>query len=733
MRFLGLAMAGIVGCATGGGTDAGRIDAGGDTPDAGPVSVCGDGIVEIDEECDGAPIGSCEDMGYVGGELACAPTCTLDKSGCLEAACGNGTIDPGEVCDGAELAGASCVSEGFVTGDIACGPDCQLDTGDCDACGNTTVDPGEECDGSPPAGVTCTDLDFLGGTVSCDTTCGIDTSACFDADCGDGVRGGSEDCDRDDHGGRTCANFGFFGGTLGCNSDCTLEFSDCHNCGNGRIEGIEECDGDELDGADCVSRGFTMGTLDCTDRCAYDTSGCSTAACGNGRLEGSEACDDGNGVMNDGCTACVVDGGYSCAGTPSSCRPICGNNMIHGGEECDGSNLAGATCVSRGYSSGTLRCTACAYDETACVLTSCGNGVVDPTEECDDGNTTRFDGCDPTCAVDTSYNLPVRLRNGEGSNHGMVEIFFGGAWRYVCDDTPAASQAGLANVVCRQLGYTGTGHQFITAFGGGSGGPAMDDVLCTGSEATLAQCAFRGWNQHNCAGFEAVGVRCVPAEGDIRLVGGPHGMEGRLQLFHAGAWGEVCDDFFDGAYSAYLGYSTTTVCQQLGYRRGTFLSTYDAPGDVFVVDDVNCTGSERRIGDCPHTAYGTENCSSIEGAGFRCDLFAEGDLRLIAGTARNRGRVEVLHNNVWGTVCDDQLESAGARQTNFVAVGCGQLGFTRAGSPLLYSAVADGVDPVWMDDVNCAGGEATLASCPFGGWAIENCTHSEDIGLSCTP
>lgn len=261
----------------------------------------------------------------------------------------------------------------------------------------------------------------------------------------------------------------------------------------------------------------------------------------------------------------------------------------------------------------------------------------------------------------------------------------------------------------------------------------MDDVYCTGSEPNLSQCDFGGWNLENCSGSEAVGVRCVPGEGDIRLVDGPHGMEGRLQIYHSGAWGEVCDDYFDGYYSAYYGYSTTTVCQQLGYRDGTFLTTYDAPGDAFVLDDVNCTGTERRIGDCPHQPYGTENCSSTEGSGFRCELHGEGDVRLVEGSARNSGRVEVLHQSVWGTVCDDGIYTSGTAQDDFISVTCGQLGFSGAGSAILTTSVPDGVDPVWMDNVSCAGTESALPMCPFNGWGIENCSHYEDIGLTCTP
>ncbi len=741
-RFFTLAFAVAIlgGCASGGASSDGgqaRHDGGQPGIDGGP-DLCGNGAVDPGEECDSSDLGgqSCTGLGYASGNLGCLADCTFDKGACVAAVCGNGSIDSGEDCDGTDLGGATCESRGFVGGTLACTGDCTFDTSDCSTCGNGSVDGGEECDGANLGGATCASRGHTSGTLSCDGSCGIDESACVDASCGDGARAGSEDCDGADLGGATCADVGFFAGALACNSDCTFQISGCHNCGDGSIQGIEQCDGADLGGASCTTRGFTMGTLACSSGCTYDTSGCSSAACGNGVLESGELCDDGNATTGDGCTSCAVDSGFTCVGTPSSCSAICGDGMIRGGEECDGASLGGASCTSRGFTGGTLTCSSCRFNESACTTTSCGNSTIEPSagEECDDGNTVSFDGCDSSCHVDANYYLPVRLRNGEGSNHGMLEVYFSGAWREVCDDTyTTEGQQAMADVVCRQLGYTGTGHQFINAFGGGTGSPAMDDVYCTGSEPNLSQCTFGGWNLHNCSGSEAVGIRCMPGEGDIRLVGGPHGMEGRLQIYHSGAWGEVCDDYFDGAYTAYYGYSTTTVCQQLGYRGGSFLSTYDTASDTFVLDDVNCTGTERRIGDCPHQPYGTENCFTTEPAGFRCDIYADGDSRLIGGSARNSGRVEVLHGPVWGTICDDWISTADTRQSNFITVGCRQLGFSGAGSALLDTSVPDGTDPTWMDDMSCAGTEARLSGCTFAGWGIENCSHYEDIGLSCTP
>ncbi len=71
-------------------------------------------------------------------------------------------------------------------------------------------------------------------------------------------------------------------------------------------------------------------------------------------------------------------------------------------EECDGQDLGNKQCSDLGLGEGELACTAdCRYDVTGCSdHPQCGNGNLDPTEQCDDGNQEDGDGCSSDCKAE---------------------------------------------------------------------------------------------------------------------------------------------------------------------------------------------------------------------------------------------------------------------------------------------------------------------------------------------
>ncbi len=92
------------------------------------VFVCGNGDIQGDELCDADQVdgNDCEAEGFpLGGELICNDTCDgYDVSGCLTQLCGNGIIEGTETCDGDALGGQSCAGLGYVGGELACAASC---------------------------------------------------------------------------------------------------------------------------------------------------------------------------------------------------------------------------------------------------------------------------------------------------------------------------------------------------------------------------------------------------------------------------------------------------------------------------------------------------------------------------------------------------------------------------------------------------------------------------------
>jgi hypothetical protein len=160
--------------------------------------------------------------------------------------------------------------------------------------------------------------------------------------------------------------------------------------------------------------------------------------------------------------------------------------------------------------------------------------------------------------------------------------------------------------------------------------------------------------------------------------------------------------------------SGTVTCEpddNTAYAAGTGLSLV---GTAF---SVTTTG---RIGNVSPNASGSsisDQQAHWVGARFRID----------GGGPSGRLEFSPDGGTTWGTVCDDSFDA----NHNAARVVCRSMGYVD-GTVVLNSATVDGTGTIFLDDFQCDDRAQSIFDCRIQTIAVTNCSHTEDVGVSCS-
>ncbi|XP_040541169.1 antigen WC1.1-like [Gallus gallus] len=226
--------------------------------------------------------------------------------------------------------------------------------------------------------------------------------------------------------------------------------------------------------------------------------------------------------------------------------------------------------------------------------------------------------------------MALRLENSDGCS-GRLQVFYNGTWGSVGSNSMTPHTAKL---VCKELGCGDGGSREISIFYGRVNGTAwLDHVQCGESNSSFWQCPSDPWELQSyddvrdetnitCNGRkpERTPVAACPNSTSctdrekIRAVGGKDGCSGRVEVWHRGSWGTVCDDSWDMQ-------DAEVACRQLGCGPAVSALAEAAFGEgtgPIWLEQVECRGTEPSLQACWARTGDGGACRHKEDAAVNC-------------------------------------------------------------------------------------------------------------------
>ncbi|XP_056395284.1 lysyl oxidase homolog 3 isoform X2 [Hyla sarda] len=374
-------------------------------------------------------------------------------------------------------------------------------------------------------------------------------------------------------------------------------------------------------------------------------------------------------------------------------------------------------------------------------------------------------------------------------NEGRIEVFYNQEWGTICDDDFTMENAHILCRHLGFTEATGWAHSAKYGKGIGriwldnvicSGGEksiadcksrGWGNSDCTHEEDAGVICKderIPGYVEPNTIEteqrqLEEIRLRPVVATAKNRLPVN----EGILEIKYSDNWEQVCD-------VGWTQKNSYVVCGMMGfpsdkkYNKNFYKSPLkkdpqkkdlktdnrlylDRQKPSFRLHSVKCLGTEVHLSLCPFEYYKQNSsaaCQDGDPVVVSCALGPiyvaqsaaqtpikkkkvvqqpqrEEIIRLKGGSRPGEGRVEILKNGQWGTVCDDRWDLQAA------SVVCRELGFGSAKEALTGARMGQGMGAIHMNEVKCTGNEKSIFDCQYKNITQEDCKHTEDASVKC--